>query len=313
MSIHDEIGDLSGSQIHSWSGERREAIENALVVKPKRSKLVLDRDVSGLNKVVRAAEIARDIYEDTWLEFNSNTFQIAAVRAATIAAVAGGKHALSGGDENKFLIGWYAQTSILVEDVQELAWLSYAFDAGATEADLIEWGVSRFTVAQLKWWQRREGETLLNQHIRAYRNGWGLRLLSNTVRDTYCNLLRFVDKGAFPADAVEALAEPIQQARDLIHFFGESWSSGQKAPEQVPLSEERAKQWAEAFAANLSFIAPDARGRWGYLPPVSLKAGHLRTPADLVARYLDSQGFEPSDVGTKLTEEFFGRKGDRAV
>jgi hypothetical protein len=79
------------------------------------------------------------------------------------------------------------------------------------------------------------------------------------------------------------------------------------------VSTARAVEWAHAFGENVHFIAPDAKGRWGSLPPVSLKKGELRGCAAPVARYLDQLGYQPSDVGTKLTEEFFGRVGDRVA
>jgi hypothetical protein len=79
------------------------------------------------------------------------------------------------------------------------------------------------------------------------------------------------------------------------------------------LSGKTAEAWAKAFASNVQFIAPDAKGRWATLPAVSLGRGELRGVAEPVARYLASLGFKPTDVGTNVTEEFFGRVGDVAV
>ena len=59
MSIHDEIGDVSGGQIHLWSSERRDQIIENFEFDPTRSNITLDRDLEGLPQETIAAEIAR--------------------------------------------------------------------------------------------------------------------------------------------------------------------------------------------------------------------------------------------------------------
>ena len=58
MSIHDEIGDMSGGQSHLWNGERRDAIVKANQFDPKRSNFQLKGDYSALPQEALAAAIA---------------------------------------------------------------------------------------------------------------------------------------------------------------------------------------------------------------------------------------------------------------
>ena len=297
MSIHDEIGDLSGSQIHLWPSQRTDEIVENFDFPKVRSEIVLDRDVSVLEPEVRAAEIARNLYADEDCEFGTSALRIAGVRARTIASLIDPPVHES---DPKVLVDFTGQKHFLVQWAQELAWLSFAFDFGATPADLLAWGVDEFVVIQLIWWELEPGETRLNQHIRAIRNGWALPSLSLAVRDTYENLIRFIDKGAFPQDALDALADDIAEVRDLLAFFDKD------APH---LSPSDVKAWAKAFAADVKRIAPDAQGRWGALPGHSLKNGELRWPTNDIARYLQSTGVRPTEF-KDLPDDFFGRVGD---
>lgn len=298
MSIHDEIGDLSGSQIHYWPGERTRSIVEQFKFSTERSAIQLDRDVSALEPEIRAAEIARSLYQDHDAEFGTEAFTLAAIRARTIASLIDPPFDKSA---PKQLVGFIGQKHFLVQWAQELAWLSFAFDFGATEADLLAWGVDEFVVIQLLWWQKRNNETRLQQHIRALRNGWALPALSLTVRDAYANLIRFVDKGQVPGAMIEHFAADFDEVRELLDFFGEN-------AEQ--LSESKIKQWAEAFEKNVEFIAPDARGRWGSLPKVSLARGELRWPAVDLARFFERENVKPADLA-KLDPAYFGRLNDQ--
>ena len=311
MSIHDEIGDLSGSQIHRWPGQRTEEITEKFKFDKKRSKLTLDRDVTGLLPEVRAAEIARNLYAGKSFEFGTSAVSIAGIRARTSASLSGKRPT----EEEKDLVGFYGQNHFLAQWALELGYLSFAFEAGATAGDLLEWGVDEFVVIQLIWWQKRDGETLLNQHIRALRNGWGLTWLSQAARDSYGNLIRMINRSKDIEEFLENNKVAIAEVRELLTFFGElDLPGGASAKNEVELlSGEAAEAWAAAFAANVQFITPDAKGRWGRLPAVSLGRGELRGAAEPVARYLASLGHTPKDVGTTLTEKFFGRVGDAAV
>jgi len=305
MSIHDEIGDLSGSQIHFWPGQRTEEITEASKFSTKRSKLTLDRDVSDLLPEVRAAEIARNLYEGKRFEFNTASYSTAGIRARTAAALCAARQPEGKND----LVGLTGQSHYLAQWALELGYLSHAFDAGATAADLVAWGVDEFVVIQLIWWQRREGESLLQQHIRAIRNGWGLAWLSAAARDSYGNLIRTINRGQAPDWFLESLKVQIEEVRELLTFFGELNLPGGNGEtnDVTPLTSEETAKWAEAFAKHVHVVAPDARGRWGSLPAVSLGRGELRGVAEPIARYLEQQGFKPEDVGTKVTEAFFGR------
>jgi hypothetical protein len=318
MSIHDEIGDYSGGQTHYWPGQRSDELIENFQFNPARSGIALNFDAAlleGLPEETIAALIASSIYENAPTEFGTEQFRLAKLRSREIAALAFKPKSETDKGESKTLLGYIAGDANTVAGAQSLAWLASAIDAGVTEADLLHWGVPPLTVIQLLWWQRREGETRLNQHIRAHRNGWQLPVLSKAIREAYGNLLRFVAKGQTPDGFEEHFAHELAEVRELLTFFGDQWDSDgdSAAPVVSSLAEELAKKWAFAFAQNISFIAPDAKGRWASLPKVSLDAGELRYPANLVARYLDSQGYKPGDVGGNLTEAFFGRVGDSNV
>lgn len=297
MSIQDEIGDLSGGQIHLWPSERTRAIVKGFPFTKTRSKLTLDRDVSDLEPEIRAAEIARNVYADKDGEFGTEALQLAAVRARTIASLIDPPvH----NDDPKQIIGFVGQKHYLVQWSQELAWLSFALELGATDADLIAWGVDEFVVIQLIWWQRKQGETLLSQHVRALRNGWALPALAESVRDTYGNLIRFVDKGQVPEEMLKEFEVEFAEVRELLAFFDKQSSQ---------LTDAQKKAWSRAFEQNIEFVVPDAQGRWGMLPKVSLKKGELRWPLNDLARYFELTKTEPKDLAT-LDGRFFVRVGD---
>jgi hypothetical protein len=297
MSAHDEIGDLSGSQIHLWPSDRTRAIVEKFPFTKVRSNLKLDRDVSKLEPEIRAAEIARSVYADNDGEFGTSALQLAAVRARTIASLIDPPvH----NDDPKEIIGFVGQKHYLVQWSQELAWLSFALEFGATDADLLAWGVDEFVVVQLIWWQRKPGETLLNQHVRALRNGWALPALAESVRDTYGNLLRFVEKGQVPEEMLKEFEVDFAQVRELIAFF---------EPQSTQLTDAQRKAWAKVFEQNVEFIVPDAKGRWAMLPKVSLKKGELRWPTNDLARFFEYSKITPSELAG-LEKDFFGRVGD---
>lgn len=297
MATHDEIGDLSGSQIHLWPSERTRQIVENFSFTDARSGLKLDRDVSELEPEIRAAEIARNVYADKDGEFGTSAMQLAAVRSRTIASLIDPPvH----NDDPKQIIGFVGQKHYLVQWAQELAWLSFALDLGATDADLLAWGVDDFVVVQLLWWQKLPGETLLNQHVRALRNGWALPSLAESIRDTYGNLIRFADKGKVPEDMLKEFEVEFAQVRELLAFFDE---------QSTPLADAQIKIWAKAFEQNVEFFVPDAKGRWGMLPKVSLKNGELRWPMNEVARYFEHLQKAPKDLSA-LDAGFFVRVGD---
>ena len=316
MSIHDEIGSMSGSQFHLWRSERASEIVAANQISPERSKLKVDLDLGELYPETGAAEIARIIYEGSAIEFGTESFRIARILANQTAFAASQPDRVEAfgfrksDGEFKDLVGIVSQNDERVANGLTLGWLYYAFEVGATPGDLLNWGVNEFLVIQLQWWQRREGETLLNQHIRALRNGWGLPWLSKATRDNYGNLIREINRGNVPDQIQEHFKNEIAEVRELLTFFGELDLPNETKNEPSRLSANRATEWANAFAKSVHFIAPDAKGRWGSLPEVSLKAGELRGCAAPVARYLDELGYQPSDIGGKLTQAFFGRVGD---
>ena len=315
MSIHYGIGDYSGGQTHYWPGQRSEELVSGFVFDSKRSKIKLSFDeaiLAGLAEETIAGLIASEILGHAPEEFGTEQLRLAKLRSREIAALALKTGVQSDKGEGKVLVGYVSGDANNVAGAQTLAWLANAIDAGVTEGDLLAWGVPELTVIQLLWWQKREGETRLSQHVRAHRNGWQLPLLSKSIRDSYGNLLRLIKQGAAPEEFQKVFSEDLAEVRELLEFFGDKWDTADDAEDPVvtELDSELAKKWAFAFAQNISFIAPDARGRWASLPPISLEAGELRYPANLVARYLDSQGYKPGDVGSNLTEAFFGRVGD---
>ena len=307
MSIHDEIGDLQGGQGHLWRSERRQAIIDNFKFDETRSNLTLDRDLEGLPQEVIAAEIARNIYGEQRLEFNTRTFHIATLLSRKVAEKVFKK------SEAKELVFYFGGAETLIPAVVPLAWLSQAFDAGATPADLLAWGVEPFTVIQLIWWQAKPGETRLERQIRALRNGWGLPWLAAAVRDNYGNLARAVDRNTSAPDWLEAFANDIVEVRELLDFFRDQSRADEKPNEPIQeLSDAEKKAWAKAFAdAGVLKIAPDARGRWAMLPKQSLEGGDLREPVNTIARYFKQAGFKPKDWGKNIDETWFVRVGDQ--
>ena len=309
MSIHDEIGDLSGGQLHLWNSERSEAIAKAFNPGTKRSGLTLDRDLTGLPQEVIAAEIARNIYRDKALEFGTDTFHIASITSRNILE----KFFEKQKDDEKWFIGYFGSGQDVVPTISALGWLHQALEAGATPADLIAWGVEPFTVAQLVWWQAKPGETRLAQHVRALRNGWGLKYLAAAIRDNYGNLSRMIERGQVPDWFLEDFAEDIADVRELLDFFKDQSRADEKPNEPIAqLTPEQKAEWAKAFHdAGMKKISPDTRGRWAMYPLQALERGELREPLNTVARYFNQIGHKPQDWNTKITEEWFVRVGDK--
>lgn len=297
MSGSDAVADLSGGILHSFTGSVPNLIVNETKIARKRSGITLPIDIDSLDELpaeVRAALIAQHLYRDFEPEFANPAFRIAGITAHQIVTWFDWIESVDGAPkDNKALapnqkwlvgyVGWHES----VPHLQELAWLRHAFDAGATSGDLLAWGVHPFTVIQLEWWQRRKGESLIWQHVRAARNGWGTRYLSAAVRDVYRNLISFVDRPDTPPRFIEEFARELQEVRDLLAFF---------SPDAPKLSDARQAEWSNAFLeAGIKRIAPDSIGRFSLYLKGGFKDGNLRQPLELVARGLEQQGVEPSD------------------
>jgi hypothetical protein len=309
MSINDEIGDLSGGQLHLWDSERSEAIAAAFDPGTERSGITLERDLTGLPQEVIAAEIARQIFEGKAIEFGTDTFSIAKITARNIVE----KFFEKKNEDEKWFIGYFGKGQDVVPTICALGWLHQALSVGVTPADLIEWGIEPFTVAQLVWWQAKPGETRLSQQVRALRNGWGLRYLAAAIRDNYGNLTRMIDRNKVPDWFLEDFADDIADVRELLDFFRDQSRSDEKKHDAIQeLSDERKAEWAQAFDRHeLKTISPDNRGRWAMYPAQALAKGTLREPLNSIARYWEQLGHKPNDWGTTLTEEWFGRVGDK--
>lgn len=307
MSIHDEIGDVSGGQIHLWNSERRDQIIENFEFDPTRSSIALDRDLQGLPQETIAAEIARNIYKGKALEFGTSTFHITKLLSRIIVEKAFKE------DTTKKIVDYLATGLNTVEDIVPLAWLSRAFDAGATQADLLEWGVEPFVVIQLIWWQAKPEETRLEQHVRAVRNGWGLPILARSLRANYGNLSRMINKGDAPQEFLDEHAKDLAEVNEVLDFFrDETRDLAKDEPEVEVLSEDLKLAWAKAFdEAGLRTISPDSKGRWVMYAARGLKNGQLREPLNTVARYFDLKGFKPEDWQTTITEEWFVRVQDK--
>ncbi len=307
MSIHDEIGEVAGGQIHLWDSERRDAIIDNFKFDPARSKLTLDRDLEDLPQETIAAEIARNIYKGKALEFGTSTFHITKTLSRIIVEKAFEK------SDTKKLIDYLITGLDTIPDIVPLAWLSRAFDAGATQADLLEWGVEPFVVIQLIWWQSKPEETRLEQQVRAVRNGWGLPLLATATRANYGNLSRMINKGDAPQEFLDEHAKDLKEVDEVLDFFRDETRDLNKAePPVEELTEELKLAWAKAFEeAGIRTISPDSKGRWVMYAAQGLKNGQLREPLNTVARYFDLKGFKPEDWTTKLTEDWFVRVQDK--
>ncbi len=309
MSVHDEIGDLSGGQFHLWDSERSEAIAGAFDPGTKRSGITLERNLAGLPQEVIAAEIARQVLTDKELEFGTDTFHIATITSRNIVENFFEKK----NEDEKWFIGYFGKGQDVVPTISALGWLHQSLAAGVTPADLVEWGIEPFTVAQLVWWQAKPGETRLSQHVRALRNGWGLRYLAAAIRDNYGNLTRMIDRGKVPDWFLEDFADDIADVRELLDFFRDQSRADEKNHEPIQeLPEERKAEWAKAFDNHgLQTISPDNRGRWAMYPAQALAKGTLREPLNSIARYWEQIGHKPADWGVTLTEEWFVRVGDK--
>ena len=303
MAAVDSLGDVSGGITHYWPALQSETIEDRFALSPARSgkALGIDLDFLGAQSAeIRAALVAYEIYEGFAPEFQTAAYRIAGMNARDIATRFDWSCELppSKDVKDKWLVDYIGANEDLVKRLQELAWLRHAFESGVTGADLLDWGVSLFTVIQLTWWERRPGETRLSQHIRAIRNGWGLRYLEQSVRDTYRNLLLFIDKGDAPTEFLEKFATDLAEVRELQAFF---------SPNAITLSARRQAEWAKAFLdAGILKIAPDAIGQFAHFLPASFKQGLLRKPLEPIARYLESVGVEPKDWAD-FDSAFFGR------
>ena len=299
-----DIGSPKGGLTHLWPGRLSDEIEETFKIPKKRGKIALQTDLEFLDQhapAIKAALIAREIYDGFNPEFNTGAYRLASILSGDIVARFEWEpgHDPEQPESEKWFIDFLGQNDFISSSLQELAWLQYAFDAGATAADLEAWGVRKFTIIQLIWWQRREGETRLQQHIRAIRNGWGLRYLEQSVRDNYRNLLKFLDRAGADSDWFrEKYAEDIAEVRELLAFFSD---------EAVTLSDEAQAAWCKAFVdAKVQKIAPDAWGQFAHFAPAAFMNGVLRKPLEPIARYLESIGVGP-DEWADFDVNFFGR------
>lgn len=299
-----DIGSAQGGLTHLWPGRLSDEIEETFKIPKKQGKLDFQTDPEYLAQhapEIRAALIAREIYDGFNPEFNTGGYHLAGILAGDIVARFEWerKRDPEETESDKWFIDFIGQNDFISSSLQELAWLRYAFDAGASAADLEAWGVRKFTIIQLIWWQRREGETRLQQHIRAIRNGWGLRYLEQSVRDNYRNLLKFLDKSDSGSDWFrEKYAKDIAEVRELLAFFSD---------DAEKLSDEAQAAWCKAFVdAKVQKIAPDAWGQFSHFAPAAFMKGVLRKPLEPIARYLESIGVGP-DEWVEFDEKFFGR------
>jgi hypothetical protein len=304
MAVNDAIGELAGGVIYLWPGDANDNILEDFEFPTERSGIKLAIDLGFLEQQspeIAAALIAEELYRDFSQAFNTSAYRIAGINARDIVArfpwhSADDKTDLP--ETGKWFVEWTGTDERIVRRLQEVAWLRHAFDAGATPADLLDWGVDPFTVVQLIWWQRKPDETLLARHIRAIRNGWGLRWLEEAARDTYRNLIKFVDQGAAHQAFLDAFEVELAEVRELLAFF---------ADDAEQLSPDRQTEWAIAFGENDHLrILPDAVGRFGQYVPAALKRGVLRRPLEPVARYLESIGVTP-ETWPEFDEAWFGR------
>ena len=304
MSVNDAIGEFAGGVTYLWPGDANDQILENFEFPTERSDIQLTIDLEFLKRQspeIAAALIAEELYRDFRPEFNTDGYRLASINARDIVArfpwnSADEKPDLP--DSQKWFVEWTGAEERVVLRLQELAWLRYAFDAGATAADLLAWGVDPFTVIQLVWRQRKPGETLLARHIRAIRNGWGLRWLEETSLDTYRNLIKFVDQGAAGEAFLSTFEANLTEVRELLAFF---------ADDAQLLSPERQTEWAIAFGENQHLrILPDAVGRFGQYVPAALKRGVLRRPLEQIARYLESIGVTP-ETWPNFDDTWFGR------
>lgn len=310
MANVDQIGDASGGIIHYFPALQSERIAEANTpIDPTRSDIELTFDLKWIRHqapAVRAALIAYVVYRGRNIEFNTGAYTLAGLASGTIVEeyFKGRESVKEKTNADKLLVDFFGIGNVVVPSLQELAWLQYALDFGATPGDLVEWGVSELTVIQLQWWKRREGESRLQQHIRAERNGWWLRALAKAVRDSYRNLLKFSDNGTSPEWFATEFRADLDEVLELMAFFDED-------AERLPADKQAA--WCEAFqSVPFSKLLPDATGRYQHFLPGAFSQGTLRQDVEIIARYLEKIGVQPSDWAA-FDESLFGRVGNLTV
>lgn len=314
----DIVASTKGHISIVWGRETQDELveRNQFESAPSGLSLKIDADLLAEQAPeVRAALIARELYGNQVGEFNTHAYKLAAGSARRIAAYYSHRvdEQLPGvpsifaprtnesPEDSTWVIDYFADAETATRDLQEVAWLRFAFQFGASAGDLLEWGVSDFAVQQLTWWQRREGETILQQHIRALRNGWATRFLSAAVRDSYANLTRTIKSmETIPEWFEDAYGADFREVLALEAFF---------SPEATRLNAEQRAAWAQAFAASgVSKIVPDAIGPASRFVQQAMKEGNLLfVPLEFVARYLEQIGVTPALWGKFNAAEFFGR------
>jgi hypothetical protein len=288
MSSTQQSGSPSGSFTHLWNSDLGSQIAERHRFSGKRSKLALPIVNQDLPIEAQLTTIAAQLNAESWLELGNNTFTIlnkVAWQAVESAQLLEAKDRL---------IGYLTTPSFSLPQILSVAQLARVFDIGYTPADLLELGVPRDVIAQLCWWQLREGESLLSQHVRAELAGLSLPLVGFGYRAIWRHLFRFLGEDETSIAFVQAHEVELSEIRAVLSFFSHEDSSGGDTSEPKLTESEQAK-WALVFNPELELLLPDLWGPFSHFPKDLISKGKLLRPLTTLARYLVSLGITPKD------------------
>ena len=157
-------------------------------------------------------------------------------------------------------------------------------------------------MTQLIWWQRREGETLLEQQVRAELAGWTLPAIALGYRETWGNLFRFLNAAEDTEEFRNLHRDALAEIEQVLDFFGGvAKRHGEQPVEPSALSEDKVSAWANAFAPDLLVLLPDIYGQFAHIPKQFVAQGKLAEPLTTLARYLEHIGVTPEQFQADAT------------
>lgn len=294
MSSGQQIGDMKGRQLHIWQTDLWGRILQANPIPPATS--AHDIQVAeGLPQELLAGVIASQVYEGSRLEVGNSTLKI----LVDVTRLAATKVESTVGDR---LVGYFGDPKFWMPQVLSVGYLARVFDCGITAADLLALGVDDQIVTQLTWWQRREGEGLLEQQVRAELAGWTLPAIALGYRETWGNLFRFLNAAEDAEGFREMHREALTEIEAVLDFFGGvAKHRGEQPVEPSALSDEEVSAWAQAFEPDLLVLLPDIYGQFAYIPKRFVEQGKLAEPLTTLARYLRHIGVTPEQFQSDAT------------
>ena len=283
MSAGQQIGDPKGAIIHIWQSDLWQRILERNPIQKDELDMGIDL-VDGLPQEVLAGTIATEVYEGSTLELGNPTLKII-LEVVRFAATK-----VESALEDR-MVGYFGEPKYWLPQALSVGYLARIFDRGITPGQLQHLGISDQVIVQLMWWQRREGESLLAQQVRAELAGWCLPAIAAGYREVWGNLFRFLEKSEGAASFKEFHAEALAEISEVLTFFGNP----------VELSAEAQAAWANAFKDDLEALLPDIYGQFSHFPKQVLAKGVLRQPLTTLARYLELRGVTSEQFASDAT------------